>query len=521
MITPYGAVLEQNTPSPWEVLKQGDEMGLKDQAVRIKRAELAAKLRKDADDNHERLTKPLREYKINTGITGTDQVKPDLVVGKKAEETMAAVEKMYREGKSDSEINQYVAASVRDLDVLQNSFKNGMSDLEKQLATVKEGDGVDQNKVRDLMTLELLGRKPGADNGNLLIDVLKKYPDALNVNNAGKLYDFPKDSVPNTDYYKAKGSDGTIGFRQIQTKYNGRYQELRQNPDYSFEVVTKSEPATIGGKEVKVLPEDAYIDFTSNIGRKVELEKGVKRELGTIKKQYEYDALRQASNQLDQKYGMSLKSIPVAKRLSMQKDLANQILSTMEVPDEEVVRRKVAFDQADERITKEPVNAQQSRNPNYSYRTTINTGDKTKVYNPVYQKIVGAADATGNIPMSSLNGSIQEYIIKKVNNIAPGSGSRIWDKSFRQGDVKLKKEADGTVNIYDKQSGQVIAPLEQVQIDEDFNNTAPQRQEIIKDNPNGPKPPPKAAGKTITTAEYKKMSPAQRQQFLADGGQYK
>lgn len=479
MITPYGAVLENNNPSPWEVQKYNDEKVLQEQALKLKKAALLAEQKKAADAEHARITKPLAEYKVNTGITGTDEVKPDLVVGKKVQEALSAVEAMYKAGKPETEINQYISSSVRDLDTLQNSFKNGLKDLEGQLATVKEGDGVDPNKVRELMTVEMLGRKPGSDNSHLLINTLQKYPEALTVNNSDKLYNFPMDAAPNSDFHKAKGPDGSIGFRQISTKYNSMYQDLKQNPDYSFEVVTKSEPAEINGKAVKVLPEPAYQDLRSNIGRMVQIEQGVKKELAGIKWDNEWEANKQAGQQLYRTYGDQLKKMPAAERLKRQRELKNRIVETMDVPDEEVVRRKVAYDLADQNIAKAPVSAQVQRNPNIRNITHVHTAGETRTED-VYKEAMSVLPADGSaVPVNAVPDKLQGIVLAKIKS---RYGSEYVKPDYDS--ITVKRNGDKIEVYYGKETKPVVSYNES-----DLNLTGAksvkERQEVLKHDGKG------------------------------------
>ena len=512
-ITDYGAVFEPVAPSPVEMFLGFQQLGAQKAALKAKKELSAAEKQKQADEAFQKAMKPLEDMKVNTGYTDPN---PDAMVNSMVKDTTTEAQKMYAAGKPDAEVRAYLSGKMRDISSMHNWFVNSRKSLEDQLATIKPADGIDVNRLRDLATLDMLYvddgnggkrlRKPSEieDVNGLLPKVMSRHADKLIVNNKAGLYNMPEDGVFSEDMKLLRMGDGRLKYGKASASYNKLYQDVVKTGDYDVKIVTRAEPIVMNGEPVlgkdgqpvMGLPQEAYLDFISNPGRMIEVEKEVLSRMRDERAKVKADAMKQAGEQMDRLYGMSLSKMPSGRRLKLQREIANNIESDMQQPNEEVIRQQVAYDLADKYIAKKGVKRDEIRDPSVRNTTVVNVQAKEPVpYQDVYQQISDIADQNnGYVPFVNMPSETQAYILKMANNVARKNPKNDKDQ-FTQADVFISKDKDGNLYLYNNATKKVISPITREFINSAFNNSVQQKKEILKDQKK-PEPAPKKETKS-------------------------
>lgn len=538
MITPFGAIFEPNVPSPMETYAYFKDQKNQDTALAIQKKLAAAKAEKDADEAYQKEIKPLTDFKTNTGYTNPE---PDALVNQKIKDIQAAAEKMYRtEGKSVSDVGLFINNSLRDVNSTHNWYKNAREALDKQLETIKEKDGVDVNKIRELGTLELLYVDDGKggkrlrtanemeDVSGILPKILSKHADKLTVKNEATLFNMPDDGVYDQEHTKLKTADGRIVKGTASAVFNKLYQDVIKTDDNDVKIITKAIPAEKNGnpvlnskgRPVMVLPPEAYIDFISNPGRMVKVEQLTKKKMEEENKKMEIDALSAANDQLALRYGMSLKSIPAAKRLKMAKDLAGQLLSIQDKPDEEVVRQQAAFELADTYIAKKGVKVNPDKIP---IRVSVggSGGGSTKpteetVFVNAYKELEDGLGPNGKGALSDFENAVAP-ILDYVRKVAGKKPSKLIGQAPQEFDVFDINVYSKDGGLYAEVGGKTIK-LPKYAINRGANPGSAKVVTAITKDAQGKGSNSQASGKTMTKDQYRKLTITERQAFINGGG---
>lgn len=468
------------------------------QAADQKRKELELQQRQEAEKRFMDVMKPLNEYRVNTGYTDPT---PDGVVTDGVRSLQEEAVKMYKSGKSPAEVSMFIQSGLKNVDAQQNWFKNAKSALDEQISTIGKDSGIDPNRLRELGLLELItvpdgkgGRRrrmPGEmdDVSGIVTKIMDEHPDKITVD-LQRAYDIKADSDFSSDYKTLRLADGRVTSGKASVRYNPTYQDVKQMNDKSVQIVTKSAPATINGEEITgpdgkpimVLPQDAYMEFVSNPGRRMHLS----QEFSKLKQEQEdavaADAKRRASEEINMMYGMKLKDMPASRRLRMVNDLQQKYIETADRLPDEVLRQKAAFNLADRHIQKRSVKT----DGDAAIRITNNYGKQTAAKDPVdyvdvYKRINDAIDngfdvgngikgiglADANLPTETMT-----HFMNQAKTLLPG-------KQFTYADLNLVR-VNNKLYIYNSDNN-LRMPIDEYFTNARFNTTQKARDEIRKD----------------------------------------
>lgn len=532
MITPYGAVLENNVPSPFESYQYFDQVGQRKAALELQRRELQRKAQQDAAEAYKNLIKPIADFKSDSGYFDVNKALNNAAIT--AQQKAA---EMIAQKKGTGEVGAFVTQTVKELDTLQKYYKDASPILEKQIT--EAGKTFDPNTLRDIATVEMLYTDDGKggrrlrtanelmDPNKVLTQAMSKNANALYVKNPEKLYDFPTDNTMKSDFKDIETRDGRKVYGSATVPYNTLFQDVVETKSGKYNVVTKSVPLERNGdvitdekgKPLKALPLEAYTAFVSDPGRMWQLNKSVNDRLADIKKNNEVTAQMQAGKEMNQLYGDKLKSMPAAQRLSLQRQIKDRILQDIDEPDEEVIRQQVAYELADKNIPKREVQVNEMRDPSVRVINVNNSSsgkDSEIIPRDVFTNI---KNKVGNKELSATEvGTDAMYVLKLIKSMG-------YKKTFKEagqtkqidytpGEVKLKEEGGQLYALFDGNKLPIVP--------DDVNapaNSVKQEQELLKNkNKNTNTPAPKPSGsKTIPAAEWRKLSVAERQKKLQEG----
>jgi hypothetical protein len=503
-ITPFGAVFDNNIPSPMESYVYFNTLKQKQEDKKLQQKILDAKAAQEADENYQKAIKPLTEFKVNTGYADP---RPDLVLTEKVKSIQQQAADMYKNKKSTAEVGQFIQNSLLDLNNQHNWYKNARETYDQQLATIKPTDGLDVNKLRELGTLEMLYTDDGKggkrfrqpnetmDVNNLVTKVLSKHADKINVNNKAALFNMPEDSDYSEDLKKLLTGDGRVVYGNASGRYNKLYQEVKQLPNHDVAVTTRAVPAERNGevitgkdgKPVMILPQEAYIDFISNPGRMVEVEKEVKKQIAQEKQELEYEATRKAGKELDLIYGSKLKEMPAAQRLALQKKTKQDFLTAADEPDEELIRQRAAYQLADKYIAKRGIKRNEIRDPSIRHTTVVNMKEKEEpVINNVFDKISDIAKDRkgGRIELNELGPTENEIIMGYIHKAEKKQSFGKTD-DYMASEVSISVDDGGDMSIIRNSDGKRLMKLDRVAVNRKANSGSQKVvEQVLKDDKN-------------------------------------
>lgn len=532
MITQYGAVLENNVPSPFESYQYFDQVGQRKAALELQRREQLRKEKEAAAAAFKSAVKPIDDFRADSGRFDINKF-----INSQLESAKKNAEKMQLEGKGNGEITNYVIKEAKRLDALQKYYKDGMPIIEKQIAELDKR--FDPNTLRDLASSEMAYVDDGKggkrlrnedelpDPSKILNQITTKIPEALVPKNRFDMYNFPSDTPVGFDADRVMQGDGRITRGRVTGSYNGLFQEYKKVGDGKWEVVTRSIPLERDGEvikdekgqPIKALPLEAYETFIQDPGRLWELNKTVKEKLAGIKKNNEEVAEREALFKIKKMAESNIDFVRMtpSQKMVLQNKIKDRILQDMDEPDEEVIRQQAAWELADKNINRKPLQ-NNTKEPSVSNSTTVNMGGKKDEIIPrdVFTNI---KNKVGNKELSATEvGTDAMYVLKLIKSMG-------YKKTFKEagqtkqidytpGEVKLKEEGGQLYALFDGNKLPIVP--------DDVNapaNSVKQEQELLKNkNKNTNTPAPKPSGsKTIPAAEWRKLSVAERQKKLQEG----
>jgi len=234
----------------------------------------------------------------------------------------------------------------------------------------------------------------------------------------------------------------------------------------------------------------------------------------------EIDALSAANDQLALRYGMSLKSIPAAKRLKMAKDLAGQLLSIQDKPDEEVVRQQAAFELADTYIAKKGVKVNPDKIP---IRVSVggSGGGSTKpteetVFVNAYKELEDGLGPNGKGALSDFENAVAP-ILDYVRKVAGKKPSKLIGQAPQEFDVFDINVYSKDGGLYAEVGGKTIK-LPKYAINRGANPGSAKVVTAITKDAQGKGSNSQASGKTMTKDQYRKLTITERQAFINGGG---
>jgi hypothetical protein len=505
-ITPYGATLENNLPSPWEIYSDSRTNRARNEAIAGQGRMAKIKEMEAANKAYDEATKPLNQFKANTGYADP---KPNLILNQQAQELQKKAAEMYKSGKDPKEIEIFIQNSVRDLDSQHNWYKDARESLDKQLQTIKSGDGIDVNKLRELAITDLLYVDDGKggkrqrtaaemeDVGGLLPKVMRKYAEAIPITDKAGLYNFKDDAAYGQDLKKVLTGDGRVVYGNASGNYNSLYQEVQQGKDFGVNVKTRAVDAEKNGEvitdkkgnTIKVLPTEAYLDFVSAPGRMIEVEKETRKRVKEERGQSEFEAMREAGNELSSMYGSKWREMPAAKRLSLQRNLQKQILETDGGPDEEIIRQKVAYELADKYVPKKGIKINEIRDP--SIKITNNSGGKSskdeKVnINDVYRNMAADLGPGGEKDLNELDSEGLGIVMGSIKSAGyKKKGFADSQLDYTPDELTLKEDG-GKLAVVKKSDGKRLMYLSQVGVNKKANAGDRKTREAILENSKTP-----------------------------------
>lgn len=447
-ITPYGAVLENNNPSPIEIFSYFDQkrqqQGIANDKLRLEQQKLEEKRR----EGYDKTLSKLNDYK---GITG------NVDINKVTDEQLAAL----RAGAKDhntqpGELEQYISQGIRNIDGFQKWWGEVDKSIEAQAKDASKY-GLDETQMKELMKHRVLFKDDGKGGktlispediskinpANLSTDVINSNPDLLSVNNREKLYA----ANPGADPYTMKDKAGNTQSLKYDLQFqrpatiNGKLQAVTNSaPIYSNDGERAKDPLT--GKPATGLDPEAFKAFESNPARLRDLNQLTNEKV----KQLEAKRIEDKKQLAERMNAKNLKGMSMAERLGFYHDINTK---GAEVTDDEkdVLRKQAAFELVDNNMVKHPADVREKTIINVR---TSSGADKKETPEALFTKLQSDPVENGTKDLGKYLG---EWFVKskdedkkvEARNIRfdPIRGAVVYDEIHKE----KKEEAGKTVEV--------------------------------------------------------------------------